>query len=1439
MTYSIEYLKWDESSEEIEFELDKCLKSSAFVSLTIGSTTYSSPDYTRYRDSSCESDSTRDQEFEFQNLASNPLTAGSDYQITVALVGLSTPPPSSSNTWTTTLTSEDEIGDDEFGYEADDFGSLSDTTFVYDGETYTVEHLKWDESSEEIEFQLDTCLKPSVFISLAIGSTTYSNPDYTRRSETYCDSNASAYQEFEFHDITSNPLTDGADYQITVTLVGNSTPPDPSNTTWTTTLTSEDEPGNDEFGYEVDDFGSLSDATFVYDGETYTVEYLKWDESQDEIEFELDRCLKPSAFVSLAIGSTTYSNPDYTRRSETYCDSNASAYQEFEFHDITSNPLTDGADYQITVTLVGISTPPDPGNTTWTTTLTSEDEPGDDEFGYEADDFGSLSDATFEYDGETYTVVYLKWDESQDEIEFELDRCLKPSVFISLAIGSTTYSNPDYTRRSETYCDSNASAYQEFEFHDITSNPLTAGTDYQITVTLVGNSSAPPLFTQDSYVVSITENVGDTTTIVDTSASDPDGGGIDYSIVGGNVGDIFEISSRGQISLASGRSLDFELASIYELTLKAEDRQTASRYGAASAAITVANINESPSFDLDSYQFAIPTGTGSDEILAGAVRAADPDPDDTVVYTIASGNPADRNCTETAFGSKLFRMDTLGRIWACPTGLIGTAANYSLTVTATDDGASTDTTAVAVKVTNLPIATMILDYHRLAESDEFGVSVGLSESRAAATSLLLDIDTTPPSSPRGSRSPRSQSRSFTTPNAQGRVDFDLSSTYGFDYPSARSGSRDLLTVETSGSDGTEMAAKYVVLTLGLNEESSAVISNGVVPIIVYDKNISIGESHQGEWGIIPSNGRLSEPNERQFTFTVPSDVGSKNVQIDLTSGYRDPILTLEDSAGNVVEWNDDGGAGFNARIVRHLPAGSYKILAFTRWAGGQGDFELTISYSDEPLTDPDDERSEDPEQAYPERRAVSIESLAITGYEWLNGECADGGISFADQGDAVCIEAAGSGFQSDDEAIAVLSIESADYPIALPVASVALEYEDSTTLRGKWVAQHLGRFADSHNQTVYSMTIIGHTGVSTGTLSVGLPSAPIQTDSQFSDATSTLTNLGLTDINAIMETMWAVFGEGNGYTNYQDFTIDFAKGATLGEWGLDSNPNRSIAYFVGWAVIGFIPGVDIAPDLRDAIKLEVTRCSGWLGCFKASLSDAVDFLAIIPAIGKIGDFVQLPKIMKWAADSRTVRKGVSFIKEIPYMVKSFWNGNRGHWVRKSHNRGIILQNKVLNRFYPNGIDLDKPGYPSMPLVDILVRGVDADNADRVISVKSLNTRDETYTENPSKIFSTLKSRGYNKLKNEMDSKIKSDIRMRKEHVGTSMLKRSLDVVIPPSGLNNPNQVEQLKRLVCLGVVDKADKVADITVTIYYGNGIGSLRKWVPDETLDKTACRGR
>ncbi len=76
-----------------------------------------------------------------------------------------------------------------------------------------------------------------------------------------------------------------------------------SSTTWTTTLTSNQD--GDRYGYDrLDRYGSLSDGTFEYDGETYTVDLLRWDQSDEKIALGLDKCLKPSDFESLTIGST-------------------------------------------------------------------------------------------------------------------------------------------------------------------------------------------------------------------------------------------------------------------------------------------------------------------------------------------------------------------------------------------------------------------------------------------------------------------------------------------------------------------------------------------------------------------------------------------------------------------------------------------------------------------------------------------------------------------------------------------------------------------------------------------------------------------------------------------------------------------------------------------------------------------------------------------------------------------------------------------------------------------------------------------------------------------------------------------------------------------------------------------------------------------------------
>ncbi|MYA62646.1 MAG: DUF4394 domain-containing protein [Dehalococcoidia bacterium] len=153
-----------------------------------------------------------------------------------------------------------------------------------------------------------------------------------------------------------------------------------SSTTWTTNLTSGVSSGNNLYGYS-DDFGSLSDSTFVYDGTTYTVEFIRWDSRKNKILLVLDSCLKPSDFSSLEIGSTEYSNPNYTENTDEECRDNSLAEQEFEFHYVYSNPLpVSTTPYQITLTLGSSSaatpsptpSPTPTGSPNSTTTIAAE-----------------------------------------------------------------------------------------------------------------------------------------------------------------------------------------------------------------------------------------------------------------------------------------------------------------------------------------------------------------------------------------------------------------------------------------------------------------------------------------------------------------------------------------------------------------------------------------------------------------------------------------------------------------------------------------------------------------------------------------------------------------------------------------------------------------------------------------------------------------------------------------------------------------------------------------------------------------------------------------------------------------------------------------------------------------------------------------------------------
>ena len=131
----------------------------------------------------------------------------------------------------------------------------------------------------------------------------------------------------------------------------------------------------------------------------------------------------------------------------------------------------------------------------WTTTLRSRKQSRDDEYGYSrsgGEHFGNIDDADFRYGGRTYTIRYLKWDESRSAIEFRLAGCLKRSEFTSLELkrGSSSWSSSSPSARySDSQCANRRTRNQYLEFSGVSNNPLPHRANVDVKLTFGGSSS--------------------------------------------------------------------------------------------------------------------------------------------------------------------------------------------------------------------------------------------------------------------------------------------------------------------------------------------------------------------------------------------------------------------------------------------------------------------------------------------------------------------------------------------------------------------------------------------------------------------------------------------------------------------------------------------------------------------------------------------------------------------------------------------------------------------------------------------------------------------------------------------------------------------------------------------------------------------------------------
>jgi hypothetical protein len=102
--------------------------------------------------------------------------------------------------------------------------------------------------------------------------------------------------------------------------------------------------------------------------------------------------------------------------------------------------------------------------------------------------------------------------------------------------------------------------------------------------------------------------------------------------------------------------------------------------------------------------------------------------------------------------------------------------------------------------------------------------------------------------------------------------------------------------------------------------------------------VAVGQSVSGlltSASCVLPDGRFADP----WHFNVGS---AMSLRIDMVSAQVDPYLIITDLDGRILAQDDDGGAGFNARVIHHFAAGGYIAWATTYDIGETGSYQLSV-----------------------------------------------------------------------------------------------------------------------------------------------------------------------------------------------------------------------------------------------------------------------------------------------------------------------------------------------------------------------------------------------------------------------------------------------------------------------------------------------------------------
>ncbi|XP_026823897.1 uncharacterized protein LOC105277425 isoform X1 [Ooceraea biroi] len=155
----------------------------------------------------------------------------------------------------------------------------------------------------------------------------------------------------------------------------------------------------------------------------------------------------------------------------------------------------------------------------------------------------------------------------------------------------------------------------------------------------------PPIFDEESYEVTLSENVTAGTRVIQVHATDKDTGffgSIRYIGITGQGSDAFAMDSdTGLITVAMGSSLDREMAAQLQLTVEARDENGKGNTGTVPLIVNLLDVNDNaPIFEKDVYEFTLNSDL-TNFTTPVFIKATDADaeaPNNEIRYELIHGN---------------------------------------------------------------------------------------------------------------------------------------------------------------------------------------------------------------------------------------------------------------------------------------------------------------------------------------------------------------------------------------------------------------------------------------------------------------------------------------------------------------------------------------------------------------------------------------------------------------------------------------------------------------------------------------------------------------------------------------------------------------------------------------------------------------------------------